>query len=118
MSAEPNGATTMRTMMLAALAALLPCAAAPASAELQGTIQVGPDGATAWFKAPGTLTYRVRLTKGVGYALTMGGYLPPALRDATGRTLAAPYLGPDTPGDSFRAPYTGDYFVDVTASPE
>src|SRR3954447_25285380 len=101
--------------VFAPLAALLPCAA---GAAVDGTIQVGPDGVNVPFTEPGTKTYRVRLTKGAGYALTLIRYLPAILRDATGRTLAGASPGADTPGDSFRAPYTGDYFVDVTAPPE
>jgi hypothetical protein len=108
----------MRTTLIAALAGLLAMLAlvpGTARAETVGTLQVGPGGGAVTFDGPGTKTFTIHLEKGGGYAVL--GYDPPvSLRDATGRVLAAPYTGPDEPGDSFRAPYTGNYFVDITAA--
>lgn len=112
------------TKTMIALAAALTLAA-PGLARADGTTAAGTlkaDGPYQRFSfdAAGSVTFRVGLERGQGYALEVGADEDPGLtftvRAADGSVVAKAVeeaAEEATQGFSFRAAYTGTYFVDV-----
>ena len=81
----------MRTMMLAALAALMPCAGQGATPAAANSIPVDPDrSVSGTFTAPGTQAWRVYLRAGRYYAVsaTETESATVTVRAAGGKSLA------------------------------
>ena len=110
----------MRTTMLAALAALIPCAAVADGATplAANDIPVDPTRSVSGsFSSPGTQAWRVYLRAGRYYAVsaTETESATVTVRAAGGKSLALFDVGSeDVGGAGFRAPYTGLYSVEVT----
>lgn len=107
---------------LAGLLSMLALAPGTARAEVVGTITVGPGLVQGGFDAPDTQTWAVTLQRGRVYALsgTALSHEREELHAAGGGLVAAADIsdGNETQGVTFVAPYSGDYAVTVTISPE
>lgn len=115
----------MKTTIGPTLAGLLATLALPCAvrAETAGTIAVDGPYQRFALAGPGSETFGVNLQRGQGYGLTVGSdensTLTFTVRAADGSVVAKALEGAaeEAPqGFSFRATYTGTYFVDVASA--